>query len=64
MHSSKNAGLHEHHVIKFKISKSNLQRLAVDAVTKDGMPFSVFKKLTLNRLIKPINCRKIRYRWK
>ena len=44
----------ETYTIKYNISRRKLQRLAVDAVTKDGLPFSVFEKPSLQKLLQPI----------
>ena len=51
---SHNAALQKSHTIKYETSPAKIQRLAVNAVTNDGLPFSVFEKKSLRKILQPI----------
>ena len=51
---SENSALRKPKVITFKSSAAEIQQLAVEAVTLNGLPLSVFEKSSIKKLLKPM----------
>ena len=52
--SDTDQSLQKSKTIKFEVSPARIQHLAIEAVTKNGLPFSVFEKSALQKMLHPV----------